>query len=97
MVHSVTPSLGFDDTLQAPLGYWDASVPSPQLGSALHTSDGHVYILVEAGAALAAGVDVVIAESTFVATAGVGEYQVPAALTAVILGDVFWAQKIVIG
>jgi len=96
MAFRTTPNLG-PDLEQFETQWWydpDGTV-SPLLGNPELGSDGHYYILVKAGAALAtAGTDVVINETTWVATAGAGTYETPVA--NIPNGAYFYARRIAI-
>lgn len=92
MAFHITPSLGIDLSYNSTnLPYIDTgkSSPSPGLGTKVNGNDGHVYVLVKAGAALAAAADIIINDTTFVATAGTGPYAAP---VAVANGAYFWAK-----
>lgn len=81
MAFRTTPSLGLD-LEQFETVFWDTpgGVNSPLTGNPELGSDGHYYVLVRAGANIAtAGTDVVINETTWVATAGAGGYETPVA------------------
>jgi len=96
MAFRTTPNLG-PDLEQFDTQWWydpDGTV-SPLLGNPELGSDGHYYILVKAGAALAtAGTDVVINETTWVATAGAGTYETPVA--NIPNGAYFYARRIAV-
>lgn len=96
MAFRTTPNLG-PDLEQFDTQWWydpDGTV-SPLLGNPELGSDGHYYILVKAGAALATvGTDVVINETTWVATAGAGTYETPVA--NIPNGAYFYARRIAI-
>lgn len=84
MAFRTTPNLGPDvdqfDTSYA--GFFNPGniEISPLLGNPELGSDGHYYVLVKAGAAFTtAGTDLVINETTWVATAGAGTYETPVA------------------
>lgn len=98
MVGSVTPVLGFTDTLSAPLGYWDtgSGIPSPALGTRIMGTDGNEYILAEAsGVVAAAGTDVILTVAgPFTFAAGAGQWETTAATIAI--GDVTWLRKLLI-
>lgn len=96
-VFRTSPQLGPGLEQHATQWHWDGLgidcsplVGNPELGS-----DGHYYVLVKAGAALAAGADVTINETTWVATAGAGGYEVPGGITGgVAINEYFWARTI---
>lgn len=95
MVFRITPSLGPDLEQHATDFYWDlnSDTPTYALGSLVHGSDGHEYVLVEAGAAFSTiGTDVQINETTWVATAGAGGFETPVA--GIANGERFHARKI---
>ena len=96
----ITPSLGPDLHQSETQYYWDSvtdptgvGAPSYQPGSKVVGNDGHEYVFVKAAAALAAGTDVTINETTWVATAGAGAYEAPVAVAA---NEWFHARKIAI-
>jgi len=98
MAFSITPSLGFLDTLSEPYGYWDANLGkgSPQLGSVIQASDGHAYIQAIASAAVASAGTVVILTETGTPPAmtfatGAGAWTTRTAAHAI--GDRAWLQK----
>lgn len=94
MVFRITPSLGPDLEQFAAQFYWDlnSDTPTYALGSKVIGSDGHDYVLVEAGAAFAtAGTDVTINETTWVATAGAGGFETP--IAGIASGDRFHARR----
>ena len=96
-----TPNLGPDLHQTGADYYWDTIAgqtitgaevePSYQLGTSVTGNDGRVYVHVTAAANLAAGDDVTINETTWVATAGAGGYEAP---VAVLAGDAFQARKL---
>lgn len=99
MAFRTTPQLGpqLDEVIPA-TGVWfepEGNVISPQLGTRESGSDGHVYILCKASAAIAAasapGTEVVITEPAFTAAAGNGGFFAPVA--GVASGAFFWAQQ----
>lgn len=95
----ITPSLGPDlwqsetqfhwDTIGDPTGAGEASY---QPGSMVIGNDGHQYVFVKAGAAIAAGGDVGINETTWVTAAG-ATHEAPRAVTA---GEWLHVRKITI-
>lgn len=99
MAFRTTPQLGpqLDEVIPA-TGVWFnplGTVISPQLGTRESGSDGHVYILVKASAAIAAasapGTEVVITEPAFTAATGDGAFFAPVA--GVASGAFFWARQ----
>ena|SRR5690606_12575654 len=81
MAFRTTPQLGPQlNDAYAGLPYWDGALgisneatdtePSYRLGNKETGNDGHEYVFVQAGAVLSPGDDVIIDESTWVATAG---------------------------
>jgi hypothetical protein len=96
MAYRITPSLGPDLEQHALQFYWDLNAPddpSYALGSKVIGSDGHEYVLVQAAANIAsAGTDVTINETTWVATAGAGDYETPVA--SILADEYFHARKI---
>ncbi|MCK4207194.1 hypothetical protein J3U99_20715 [Brucella pituitosa] len=93
MAYRITPTLGPDVEQHETKYYWDlnsSGQPSYALGTKVVGSDGHDYIHVKAGAALAKDVEVQINATTFVATAGAGGFTVP---VAVKNGEYFHAKK----
>jgi hypothetical protein len=94
MAFRITPNLGPDIEQFDPDFWFDLTgVDSPLPGAAVIGSDGHKYVFVKAGAALAtAGTDVLINETTWVATAGAGTYETPVA--AIPNNAWFWARQI---
>lgn len=97
MVFRTSPQLGPGLEMHDTKFHWDgANIDvSYRLGNPEFGSDGHKYILVQAGATLAAGVDVTINETTWVATAGAGGYEVPGGITGgVASGEYFHARQI---
>lgn len=96
MVFRTTPQLGPDLESKGPY-HWDYQPGvdvSYRLGNKETGSDGHEYVMVQAGATLAANATVSINETTWVATAGAGGFTVPAALTnGVVSGDFFHARR----
>lgn len=99
MAFRITPSLGPGLESVGPF-YWDANfdVPSYELGSRVTGDDGYDYVLVEAGATLAAEA-VVTLSASWVATADVaGAFQVPEEITGgVVAGDIFHARRVTEG
>jgi len=94
MAFRISPNLG-PDLEQFDTDFWFdlTGVDSPLPGSTTLGSDGHRYVFVKAGAAFAtAGTDVVINETTWVATAGAGTYETPVA--AIPINAYFWARQI---
>lgn len=94
MAFSITPSLGFIDTLSDPYGYWDTNTgkPSPQLGSVIKGSDGHDYVFAQASAAVAtANTVVILTEPGMTFATGAGAWQTTAANQAI--GDRTWLKK----
>ena len=94
MAFRITPNLG-PDLEQFDTDFWFdlTGVDSPLPGAKTHGSDGHSYVFVKAGAAIAtAGTDVLINETTWVATAGAGTYETPVA--AIPINAWFWARQI---
>jgi hypothetical protein len=100
MVHSVTPILGFNDTLSDAQPHWDlgrttpAGVPiaSPQLGTVVTGSDGHDYVFAKAtGAVASAATAVVLTEPAMTFAAGAGAFTTVAANQAI--GDFAWLKK----
>ena len=97
MVFRTTPQLGPALESKSEKFHWDGEdvdvsykLGNPELGS-----DGHLYVMVQAGGTLAAGADVTIDEATWIATAGAGGFEVPPGLTGgVVSGDYFHARKI---
>ena len=96
MAFRTTPNLGPDlEQFDTQWWYDPEGTVSPLLGNPELGSDGHYYILVKAGAALAtAGTDVVINETTWVATAGAGTYETPVA--NIPNGAYFYARRIAV-
>ena len=96
MAFRTTPNLGPDlEQFDTQWWYDPEGTVSPLLGNPELGSDGHYYILVRAGAALAtAGTDVVINETTWVATAGAGTYETPVA--NIPNGADFYARRIAV-
>ncbi len=95
MAFTITPTLGPDVEQFDTGSFYDlGTLKSPQLGSAKIGSDGHKYVFViSGGSAIAtAGTDVVINETTWVATAGAGTYETPVA--AIPANAHFWARQI---
>ena len=97
MAFRITPNLG-PDIEQTDTDFWFdlTGVDSPQLGVACVGSDGHKYVYVKAGASAiaTAGTDVVINETTWIATAGAGTYETPVA--SILAGEFFHARKILL-
>lgn len=96
MVFRTTPQLGPEIESKAQKYHWDGENVdvSYRLGNKETGSDGHEYIMVQAGGTLAANATVTINETTWVATAGAGGFTVPAALTGgVVAGDYFQARR----
>lgn len=97
MAFRTSPNLG-PDVDQFDTAWWfDLNLPagkgSPLNGNPELGSDGHYYVKVIAGAAFAtAGTDLVINETTWVATAGSGGYETPVA--AIPAGAEFYARSI---
>lgn len=95
----ITPSLGPALTQTSPDYYWDdlspdVTVPSYQPGSKVVGNDGHEYVHVRAGAALALNARVNINETTWDATAdAAGTHMAP---VAVANGSWFQARKFVL-
>lgn len=94
----ITPSLGPDLTQHSTTRYWDGvtdiagtGTPSFSPGTKVVGTDGHVYVYVKAAANLAAGTDVTVNETTWVATAGAGTYE---ATVAVLANEWFFARMI---
>lgn len=95
MAYRITPSLGPDLEQHALQNYWDLGFDTPTyaLGSKVIGSDGHEYVYVQAAANIAsAGTDVTIDETTWVATAGAGDYETPVA--SILADEFFHARKI---
>jgi len=94
MVFRTTPNLGPDLEQFDTKWFYDLEgVNSPRLGNPELGSDGHLYVLVKAGAAFAtAGTDVTINETTWVASAGAGGYETPVA--AIPIDAFFYARSI---
>lgn len=96
MVFRTTPQLGPELEAKGPY-HWDYQPGvdvSYRLGNKETGSDGHEYIMVQAGGTLAAGAAVTINETTWVATAGAGGFTVPAGLTGgVTAGNYFHARR----
>lgn len=95
MAYRITPSLGPDLEQHALQNYWDLGYTTPTyaLGSKVIGSDGHEYVYVKAAANIAsAGTDVLINETTWVATAGAGTYETPVA--SILADEFFHARKI---
>ena len=95
MVHRITPNLG-PDLEQVDTGsFYDVgNLKSPLLGAAVIGSDGHKYVwVITGGSAIAtAGTDVVVNETTWVATAGAGTYET---VTAAIPANSYcWVRQI---
>lgn len=96
MVFRTSHALGPDIMQKDSKFHWDGPNVdvSYRLGNKEVGSDGHDYVLVQAGGTLAASAAVQINETTWVATAGAGGFTVPADLTAgVVSGDYFHARK----
>lgn len=99
MAFRTTPQLGPQLDEVIPLtGVWfepEGNVISPQLGTRESGSDGHVYILVQASAAIAAaaapGTEVVITEPAFTAATGDGGFFAP--IAGVADDAFFWARQ----
>lgn len=96
MVFRTTAQLGPALESKGPY-HWDFQPGvdvSYRLGNKETGSDGHEYVMVQAGATLAASATVTINETTWVATAGAGGFTVPAAITGgVVSGDYFQARR----
>lgn len=89
MPFSVTPTSGIDFTAVYPVG---TVAPMGPLGLEVFGSDGKIYVLAKAGAAIAANTAVCsIDPVTFAATATGGAYKSPA--TALVTGDTAWFSK----
>ena len=94
----ITPSLGPDLWQHQTQYYWDqiaypdpaTGVPSYQPGSKVIGNDGHEYVFVKASAAIAAGGDFTVNESTWGTAAG-ATHESP---TAIASGEWFHARKI---
>lgn len=104
MAFRTTPQLGpqVDDVFVG-LPYWDLhgsvgglTEPSYKLGARETGSDGHVYIWVQASAAIAAtattGTQVAITEPAFTAATGTGGFYSPPGV-AIASGSYFHARK----
>lgn len=95
MAFRITPNLG-PDIEQTDLDFWFdlTGVDSPLPGAACVGSDGHKYVFVKAGGAAiaAAGTDVLINETTWIATAGAGTYETP--IASIPANAWFWARQI---
>ncbi len=99
MVFRTTPQLGPQLDTVIPLGaVWyetDGAPISPQLGTRETGSDGHIYVLVQASAAIAAaaspGTQVTITEPAMTAATGAGGFYAPVA--GVAINGYFWARK----
>lgn len=95
MVHRITPSLGPDlEQVDTDPFYDVTGATSPLLGAAAIGSDGHKYVwVITGGSAIAtAGTDVVVNETTWVATAGAGTYET---VTAAIPANSYcWVRQI---
>ena len=99
MAYRITPSLGPDVGQHETAFYWDFNNKTPagvqgvsyQLGSRVTGSDGHDYILVKAGADLAADARFNVSETTWVTTANAsGVLAAPQAVKA----DEFFLGKV---
>lgn len=99
-VFRTTPQLGPQLEDWSLHWHWDPDAvdSSYRLGNKETGSDGHEYVLVKAGVSLAAGTDVLINETTWVATAGAGTYEVPPGLIngPVPLNGYFHARKLLV-
>lgn len=102
MVFRTTPQLGpgLETVINENDVWYDipgkGSVMSPQLGTRESGSDGHVYILVQASAEIAAtpttGTQVIITEPAFTAATGAGGFYSPIN-TLVPVNAYFWARQ----
>jgi len=93
MSHRISPLLGPDIEQHADKYYWELSsigTPSYALGTKVVGSDGLDYIHVKAAANLAKDAEVTINETTFLATAGSGDFTVPVAVKS---GEYFHAKR----
>lgn len=81
MAFRSTPNLGPDlEQFDTQWWYDPVGTVSPLPGNPELGSDGHYYVLVKAGAAIAsAGTAITINETTWTATAGAGGYVTPVA------------------
>lgn len=106
MSFRTTPSLGpgIETVIPANQVWFDIpgamSLISPRLGSNVTGSDGHIYVMVQASAAIAAaaspGTQVTITEPAFTAASGAGGYYAPNSTVApsgVPIGGFFWARS----
>lgn len=103
MVHRSTPQLGpgLEDVINEGDVWFDipgqGTIISPRLGNPEWGTDGRKYILVKAGAALAAtaspGLEVSVDETTWVATGGGAGGFFTKPDTAIPNGAYFWARK----
>jgi hypothetical protein len=95
MVHRITPSLGPDlEQFDTDPFYDVTGVTSPLLGAAVLGSDGHKYVwVITGGSAIpTAGTDVVVNETTWVATAGAGTYET--VMAAIPANSYCWVRQI---
>ena len=106
MAFRTTPSLGpgIETVIPANQVWFDVpgggTLISPRLGSNVTGSDGHIYVMVQASAAIAAaaspGTQVTITEPAFTAAAGAGGYYAPNSTVlpgGVPSGGFFWARS----
>lgn len=97
MVFRSTPQLGPGLEQKDQKFFWDFQPGvdvSYRLGNKETGTDGHEYVLVQAGATLAANAAVTINETTWQATAGAGGFTVPPGITGgVVSGDYFHARR----
>lgn len=94
MAYRITPSLGPDLEQHALQNYWDLGYTTPTyaLGSKVIGSDGHEYVYVKAAANINTAATVVaINETTWVATAGAGDYETP--VDSILENEFFHARK----
>lgn len=109
MAFRITPSLGpgIETVIPANQVWYDIpgamTLISPRLGSTVEGSDGHIYVLCQASAAIAAaaapGTQVTITEPAFTAAAGAGGYYAPNSTVApsgVPSGAFFYARSAII-
>lgn len=92
MAFNVNPSLGEDLDYVGAKPYYDGnfSVISPPLGTKANGNDGHLRVLVQASANIAANTAIIITEPAFTAASGAGAFSTSG--TAVLNGQYFWAR-----
>lgn len=96
------PSLGPNlfQKVNASTVWYDNGKVSPKIGDTSMGDDGHLYVFVQASAAIAAavapGTQVTITEPAMTAAAGAGGFYAPNSTTlpaGVASGEYFWARK----